>query len=189
MKRRGTIIVLMACMLVLLFAFMALCIDIGWTTLTKSQLQNAADAAAAAGAAQLADNYAAYSLPSQPHRSELIAGTCQSANRYTGLYGSYNGAGGVNALNLLSQDIQVGFTDANGSFQPNYGGYPNTVCVVARRDSEANSPVDLFFAPVLGANSLKLTASASATIYTGLISSFDAASKRARLPARLLPSP
>src|SRR5882724_5981587 len=113
--RCGAIAVFAAFLLIVLFACTAFCVDIGWTTLTKSELQNAADAAAAAGAAQLTDNYSAYSIPLQSKQSELISSARQAANRYSGTYGEYNGAGGVSALTILPQDIQIGFTDADGN--------------------------------------------------------------------------
>ena len=171
--RRGALVVLVALLLVGIFAVVALCIDIGWTTLTKSELQTAADAAAAAGVTQLSANYGAYSIPSQTNRSGLIASATQGAKSYATQYGGYNNAGGVASLAILPADIQVGFTDASGNFQLNYAGYPNTLKVIARRDASANSPLPLYFAPVLGMKTTSLTASASATIYTGLISSFD----------------
>src|ERR1043166_2654915 len=127
----------------------------------------------AAAAAQLMDNYSAYSIPSQPNKANLIATAKQNANTYALRYGGYNGAGGVSSLTILGGDVQFGFTDAKGNFDTSYAGYPNTVQVVARRDSSANSPLNLFFAPVLGSKNMPLTATSSATIYTGLISSFD----------------
>jgi hypothetical protein len=41
-----------------------------------------------------------------------------------------------------------------------------------RRDSSANSPLGLFFAPVLGMDNLNVNASAGATLYGGVINSF-----------------
>ena len=172
-ERRGAIVVLLALLLIVLFAFTAFCVDIGWMTVTKSQLQNAADSAAAAGARQLVDNYAAYSLPTQKNPQKLIDCAKQSANSYSTTYGTYNGAGDVKSLKLRPEDIQIGFTDANGNFNAASTGYPNTVRVVARRDSSANRRLPLFFAPAIGRRDAALTATASATIYSGLITSFD----------------
>src|SRR5581483_9108221 len=68
-------------------------------------------------------------------------------------------------------DIQVGFLDALGNFNPNPATsvFPNSVRVTTRRDSQANSQVALFFAPVIGTSSLPLQTSARATIYTAAI--------------------
>src|SRR5436853_4588642 len=53
-NRRGNILVLAAAALIMIMGFTAFSIDIGYITLTKAQLQNAADAAALAAAADLA---------------------------------------------------------------------------------------------------------------------------------------
>ncbi len=152
---------------------MAFCVDIGWITKTKSELQNVADAAAAAGARQLVDNYATFNLPDQQCREKLIDDAEQQANTFSKLFGGFNGSGEVKSVSILLNDIKYGFTDANGKFNPKYSGYPNTIQVLARRDTSANRPLPLFFASVLGMHEKTLTASASATIYTGLISSFN----------------
>lgn len=175
-KRLGTVAVLMALLLVPLLSFVAFCVDVGWITKTKNELQNAADASASAGARQLADNFSAYSVPAQSNGSGLISSAEQNASTYIMRYGQYNGAGDVRSLSILSTDIRYGFTDANRNFTTNFSGYPNTVQVMTRRDSSANGPLSLFFGRVMGVSSESLTASAGATIYTGLISSFSSGS-------------
>ena len=174
LHRRGAVAVAVALLLIPLLAFVAFCVDIGWMTTTKSELQNAADSAASAGARQLVDNYAAYSNSSQTKRQSLIVGAEQEATKYSQRFSGHNEAGGVSALNLLSDDIQFGFTDAAGNFQLSsvYPGYPNTVQVLERRDGGANGRLPLFFAAAIGRRDTALTATASSTIYTGLITSF-----------------
>lgn len=88
-------------------------------------------------------------------------------------YGRYNGAGNVNSLNILQNDIQYGFTDASGAYNPNYTGYPNTIRVMGRLDPTANGSLPLFFGGITGRDKSALTASSNATIYTGVINSFD----------------
>ncbi len=172
-RRRGAVIVLLALLLIGVFACTALCIDVGWMTATKSSLQNAADSAAAAGAAQLQTHYGSYSIAPQAVQTSITAAATVSASTYSTLYASYNGAGEVGSLALPASDIVYGFTDANGHFAANAGGFPNTVQVTTRRDSSANTSLSLFFAPVIGRESVDLTASSSATVYTGLISAFN----------------
>jgi hypothetical protein len=79
-------------------------------------------------------------------------------------------------LTLLDSDISIGFTDASGKFTAWSIGnaYPNTVQVTLRRDSSANKPLKLFFAPVLGVNNIALNVSATSTFYTGIVNSFKA---------------
>jgi hypothetical protein len=56
--------------------------------------------------------------------------------------------------------------------------------VTLRRDSQANTPLALFFAPVIGTNSVNLQATAAATIYTGTADSFNS---NATKPVGILP--
>ena len=172
-KRRGAVSVLVVVMLIAILACTALCIDIGWGALAQSQLQNAADSASAAGAAQLITNYSAYSIPSQSNQIGLIFSAKSSASSYCFRFAGYNKAGDVSSLALTNGDIQIGFTDASGYFDANSWNYPNTVKVKTRRDTTANGSLPLFIAPVLGTSKLNLTATSSATIYCGLISSFN----------------
>ena len=62
-RRRGGIAPMTAILLVPLVAMLAFAIDMGWITHTHNELQAAADAAALAGAAQLADDFVSYHLP------------------------------------------------------------------------------------------------------------------------------
>ncbi len=172
-SRRGAVVVFVALLLVAIFAVIALCVDIGWTTLTKSQLQTAADASASAGASKLTDNYSSYYLTSSSDQYFAIQVASDTASDYAKLYGSYNGAGGAKSLSILDADIEFGFTNANGTYIGNYLGYPNTVKVTARRDANANSPLDLFFGYVTGTKNLNLVASSKAIAYGGLITSFN----------------
>jgi len=172
-NRQGAVIVLVAVLLIAILACTSLCIDIGWASLSKSELQNAADSSSAAGAAQLMTNYGAYMSPSQSNPNGLISSAEASATTYCVQYAGYNKSGDVSSLKLLSSDIQFGFTDATGNFQSNSSSYPNTVQVLLRRDSTANTPLPLFFASIFGTSSLNLSATSSATTYAGIISSFN----------------
>jgi len=173
-ERRGAIAVIVAVLLVPLMGFVAFCVDIGWMAATKSALQNAADSAASAGARQLTDNYASYTIPSQTNRQGLINSAEVIAKTYSSLYCGYNGAGGVSSLNLLASDMIFGFTDTANNFSStaSYAGFPNTLKVVVRRDASANGRLPFFFAPIFGRKDTALTATASTTIYTGLVTSF-----------------
>ncbi|HUQ71881.1 MAG TPA: pilus assembly protein TadG-related protein [Planctomycetaceae bacterium] len=174
-RRSGHIAVMALLLLIPLFACVALCVDMGWIALTKSELQNAADAGAAAGARQLVDNYAPFSLPSQRNKDRLLNEAEASALTYGMQFGGYNSAGDKQTLTIQSGDVHPGYTTSTGLFQSRrtYAGYPNTVQVMARRDASANGALPLFFAPVIGKRDKDLSATAAATIYTGLISSFN----------------
>jgi Flp pilus assembly protein TadG len=178
-NRRGAVAVLAALLLIPLLAFVALSVDIGWMATTKSTLQNAADSAAAAGARQLTDNFAAYYSPSQTQGHSLIDSAELSALSYSQKFCGYNGAGGVTSLKLLSSDAVFGFTNAQNSFTPvtAYSNYPNTVKVTVRRDASANGRLPFFFAPAIGEKDTALTATSSATVYTGLVTAFGPVSQ------------
>ncbi len=178
-RRRGAVAVMMALLLIPLLAFVAICVDIGWIATTKTTLQSAADSAAAAGARQLTDNYAAYSIPSQTQRQTLITSAETAATAYSKNFCGYNGAGGVTSLNLLPTDTVFGFTDASNNFtsSASYHGFPNTAQVTVRRDASANGRLPFFFAPAIGKTDTALTATASMTVYTGLITAFGPASQ------------
>ena len=176
-KRDGTITPLTCILLTFIIAMVAFAVDISWATLTQSELQNTADSAALAGANKLGDNFVLYNLPTQTSaQKKALADAAVSAAKTTAKsYASYNSAGGVSGLMLLDKDIDVGFTDASGvytTYSSTSTTYPNTVKLTMRRDSAANTPLNMFFAPVIGVNSVELTASAGATIYGGTVNSF-----------------
>ena len=178
-RRRGATAVLVALLIIPLMAFVAICVDIGWMATTKSTLQNAADSAAVAGARQLTDNFASYSAPAQTNGHSLIDSAEASALTFSQKFCSYNGAGGVASLKLLSSDTVFGFTDAQNAFTPvtAYNHYPNTVKVTVRRDASSNGRLPFFFAPAIGNKDTALTATSSTTVYTGLITAFGPVSQ------------
>src|SRR4051812_24325622 len=88
-RRRGAVVAFVALLLVAIFAVIALCVDIGWTTLTKSQLQTAADASASAGASKLTDNYSSYYLTNVSDQHYAIQVASVTAADFVKLYGSY----------------------------------------------------------------------------------------------------
>ena len=174
-RRRGGIAPLTALLLIPLLGLVAFAVDMGWIVLTQSDLQNTADSAALAAAGQMMNGYVQYNLPNQGANQPTILNTAEagaraSAKQFAGL----NAAGGVSSLTLMDGDIQFGFTDAGGNYTAWSAGapYPNTVKVTVRRDSSANTPLGLFFGPVLGMSTVNLNATAAATIYAANIDSF-----------------
>jgi Flp pilus assembly protein TadG len=185
--RRAAVAPLTAILLVPLLGMVAFAVDVGWIVLAQSDLQNAADSAALAGASQLMNGFVMYNLPNQTTNQPSILSTAESgakasAKQFAGL----NAAGGVSSLTLLDSDIQFGYTDANGAYTA-YGvgsPYPNTVKVTVRRDGTANTALGLFFGPVLGLSSVNLTATASGTIYAASVNGFQ---NTPNLNAKVLP--
>src|SRR5262245_58922245 len=97
--RRGAIAPFAALMMVFLVGMVAFAVDIGWLAVTKAELQNAADAAALAGAHPLMDGSEQYALaPDSNSKLQVLNATLASARANAKLYASYNGAGGANSL-------------------------------------------------------------------------------------------
>jgi Flp pilus assembly protein TadG len=174
--RRGAVTVLVALLAVPFLGMVAFAVDIAWIVQARSDLQNAADAAALAGAEQLMSGFVQYSLPGQTGKSTILINSESTAKTYAKNFASYNTAGGVSSLVLKDADIQFGFTNAQGSYSTgwNFSGFPNTVKVTMRLDSQANNPLKLFFSPIFGVNSTDVQATAAATIYTGNVINFQA---------------
>jgi Flp pilus assembly protein TadG len=177
-SRRGSIAPLTAVLLIPLMGMMAFTIDVGWIGLVESNLQNAADSAALAGANALNEGYVAYVqagiATSSTSQSTVISTYEANAKAAAIQYAALNGAGD-SSLTLLPGDIEFGYTDASGTYTtpaPS-GSYPNTIKVTLRRDSTANGPLGLFFGPVIGTPTANLQAIAAATIHTANLNSFQ----------------
>jgi Flp pilus assembly protein TadG len=176
-RRRAAIVPLTAILIIPLLAMVAFSVDIGWLVVVETQLQNSADAAALAGTQELVTPYVAWSLPgiSGAQQNTIRNNAIQSAIATAKQYAAYNTAGNVQ-LTLLDTDIEVGYTDAQGNYNPNppLSVFPNTVGITARRDASANGSVNLFFAPVLGTSSIPLTAYARAATMEGNVNTLFA---------------
>ncbi len=178
-RRSGGLIPLAAALSVVILGMVAFAVDTSWIVLTRSELQNAADSAALAGAGQLMNGYVQYNLPNQTllQQTVILNSAISSAKAAAKQYAGLNKAGGVSPLTLLDADIQVGFLDGSGNFtaSTSTGPYPNTVKVLLRRDAQANGQLQLFFGPVLGLSRVNVLAPSAATCYAAKIDSFSTA--------------
>jgi hypothetical protein len=143
--------------LVSLIAISSLAIDVGILWAARTQLQNAADAAALAGGLNLID-------PTGPSVTQTQAETAAVQ------VASQNAAVGNTSLDLPVSDVQLGSWDIDArTFDPNVDlNDPQAVTAVdvsARLDNVANGPVPAFFSRVLGRNSFSV--GANATAYLG----------------------
>ncbi len=170
-RRKGAIIPLTAMLMTFLVGLMAFAIDLGYVASVQGQLQNAADAAALAGAEQLQNLYVQYYSPGQTQKSQIYQLATADTTTPTGpictaqQFAHDNVAGGVH-VQLLSSDISFSYYDGSNAFTaPSYPNtFPNTVTVTVRRDGRANGSLSLFFAGIFGISSIDMTATASATI-------------------------
>lgn len=177
--RRGAIALLTGLLSIPLLSMVAFAVDLGWILHTQNELQAAADAAALAGAPYLADGWVQYYAPGQSatNKASILKSAQARASQAAIDFAGYNTAGNAK-LTLLQSDIEFGYTDAGYNYTSlsSYNGFPNTLKVTLRRDSTANTSLALFFGPVLGVNSVNLTASAAATLQAGIIQGFGTTS-------------
>ena len=135
--RRGAMIPLFAVLLIPLLAMLAFSIDAGWMVLTRTDLQNTADAAALAGAERLQEMWVQYYSPGQPAQATILTDALTNSGPDSPMgtaekFAVLNKAGGVN-ITLLDRDVTFGFTDAQGNYTSHYlGGFPNTIQVIVR---------------------------------------------------------
>lgn len=160
-QRRGAIAPLAAFFLVVVMAMLAFAVDLGYVMVAKTDLQRAADAAAHAAVLE----YRSQSAP-----STVIPSVRAKARQYVTDNEILNSAASVN-LNFNnadpSGDIVVGHIDFNNPRAPmTFGdvGKFNAVRVRIRRTADKNGEVPLFFARVLGHQTLGLEAEATAAI-------------------------
>jgi Flp pilus assembly protein TadG len=166
----------MALLLIPLLGMLAFSIDCGWMVLTKTDLQHTADAAALAGAEKLQELYVEYNMPGQLDQAGILTAattnTPGSPMATAEAFASYNKAGNV-SITVLDSDVTFGFTDASGNYTSPYTGFPNTIQVITRRDSTANSPLNLFFGAILGTPTANFECTARATIYSGTVNTLQ----------------
>ncbi len=181
-KRRGSIVVLTVFLCMALCVMMAFCIDLGYIAAVKSELQNAADAAALAGAQQLQTYFVQFYMPGQTNQATIYSNattdtTTSSAPIPTAQrFAAANQAGNV-SVTVPASDVTFSYYDGTTFSSPSFPNYfPNTVNVTTRRDATANGPLGLFFARMLGINTTDLTATASATIYAGDVTTLQSIS-------------
>lgn len=147
-NRRGGVLVLGALVLVVAFAFVAFSIDVGYISLAKNQLQNAADAAALAGALELDEGAATV-----PAAAAAVA--------------AENVAGGV-AVEVRDSDVEIGLWDEDAAlFVPLTGAAVSSadaVRVTCWKRADRSNDLKLFFAPMVGMGRTDVMATATARL-------------------------
>lgn len=170
--RSGAVAPLGIILLAALLGMVAFAVDTGYVAVVRNESQNAADAAALAGMARLAEQLkAAPIIAGVPTQSaEDLTRACEAAKAVC----AQNRIGGVYA-SLLDIDIDIGFManpyDHSQSLLDK-AGWPerpyNAVLVTVRRDQRhAGGPVKLIFGRFLGTNQVEVAASATAVVAMG----------------------
>lgn len=168
-NERGVALLLVALLLLGICGFLALAIDIGYRHVAKGQLQNAADAAALAGAARLDPSGKIATAPTDARATALeFAAKNKTASKDVAI-----SSDGSNSLSE-SNDVRLGnWSPLTRVFEP--GANPvNAIQVRARRTGATDvggasigGPLDLIVAPLLGTRWAQIGVSAIATAHRG----------------------
>jgi len=149
-SEKGVTAVYVAIMLFVFIGMFALAVDVGYMMAAKNESQNAADAAALAGARRLGENYYVSTSPVTTDVTTVAQNTA-----------SQNKVAGQNPA-VDNIDIKV------GTWTPPFAEtsiFPNAVWAeVKREEGLASGAIDTFFARVLGINNYKIAATACAAI-------------------------
>lgn len=165
--RHGAVAVFTLVMMVVLIGFAALTVDVGAMYNTRADLQNAADAAALAGAgmylsAEMSKVRSATTSPDFGPVYSLIK------SQVTSIAGKYHVFGAKSTL-VQTSDITTGYLDLVSSKSTVDTGAPtktfNAVSVMLRREKGSlNGALPLTFAGIFGKTSANVSASAVAVL-------------------------
>jgi Flp pilus assembly protein TadG len=171
-NQRGAVAIMVAIAVTFfLIGFAALAVDVGYLFASKNELQNAADAAALAGAGLLGQIYANMTNAQQQTYdctqdtwSDAYGSDCESirAQAQDVVGTGKNPAGGKDII-IDVNDIYIN-TWGGSKFNTNNTVQPDAVRVIARRDDSANGPITTFFAKIFGMDTAIVTADATAAL-------------------------
>jgi hypothetical protein len=170
-RRSGTVMVLAAIMMIALFAFLAFAVDLGYIQCTSTQLQRSADAAAIASAWELIGN----NDLNGGDPSIAVCNVSTAARKYVAL----NTVGGGTPT-LAASDVTSGYLQ-NPSDQTQRicttasPAIFNTVEIRVRKAADTGGEVPLFFARLMGIDSVSRQAAATAAFINNF-SGFDVTS-------------
>ena len=158
--------VLAAVMMVMILAFTAFTLDMGYIALTKTQLQSASDAAAHAAGIELVQGTGP--IPVTAASVQALAEQAAVA-----VASSHKTGDRLAAYVDPNRDMRFGLLEWNavtGSWQENWGcvGPYNLVEVTVHRDQSGSGngdrPLTLFFAPILGPQTTNLSVTAQVAL-------------------------
>lgn len=163
-RRRGAIVFITALLMIVMMAFVAFAVDVGYLYTMRSQLQRSADSAAVAACWELIDEESV----SQPGNMTMaIADARANASQFASL----NAVGNA-APSLAAADVVVGYlsdpSNPASTIDAAQWTRSNAVQVSVRRHQGQNGEVPLFFARVLGFDSLAMQADATAALVTNI---------------------
>jgi len=162
--QRGAAAILFVLCLTVLLSFAALAVDLARINLVKVELQNAAEAAALAGARSLNATQPAPGPSDKPYNWTAASGAALNVARHN----VANAAKIHNAIietgywNIL--DTSLGLRPTNTPGLPASGDVPAIRVTIAISGTQNNGPLRLFFAPILGIAEHNVQASSIAVI-------------------------
>jgi len=189
-NQRGVTAVVVAIVIAVLMGFVALAVDIGYVAATKNELQNAADAAALAGAWLLGQIYSdmayedqqSYDCKTASPSNDCAAIKLQAKGVVGGIVGDplKNRVAGKVDMVINDADISIfdmadpavagniKYGDKGPIIEPDITTHPDAVRVRVHRESGGvNGPITTFFARIFGINTVDVKADATAAL-TGM---------------------
>ena len=160
--RRGTVVVLAAAMLTIVFGIAAFTVDLGLLNVTKGQVQNAADSAAHAAMQELINGIGPGATVTSQVASEKAGQTATNiVHRFR--------SGDVAATDLsVERDMRFGrrsWDATNNQWVKEWGVSPfNMVEVSVRRTKAAGAPLGTVFSQFLGYDSFDVEARSVASV-------------------------
>jgi len=139
-RRRGSVVVLAAFLLIVVFAMVAFAVDVGYIVHVDTELQRTADASAMAAVQRLPDQNAA----------TTAAQDVAQKNKHT------------EGPELSISDIQFGIWDRETATFTATTVEPNAVKVTVERSAERENALKLFFAPLIGTSETDVRATSIA---------------------------
>lgn len=159
---RGTVAVMVALTMTVMLAMGSAAIDIGHALVARNELQNAADAAALAGARTLGVAYEGRT-PAAMATYTLTGGDRAAIVSSAQATSVLNKAAAVN-VSVNAADVQIGLWNSATRTFTVTANQPRSVRVTTRRDGSANGPISTFLASVVGMSSVNVSAVATAEL-------------------------
>ena len=166
-RRKGNVLVLTAFMMIAMMSMLSVAVDIGYLQTARCQLQQSADAAALAAAAELIDSEA---LTGSPSMNDEIDHARAYAVQFAAANTVCTGHPVVdsNASNNPTGDVVVGYlsnpSDPSAAMDYTNSDLFNAVQVRVRRNSTRNGDVPFFFARALGVTGIGTECKATAAL-------------------------
>lgn len=165
-NRKGAVLVLAAALMLIVIGFAAFTVDLGMVTLTKGQMQSAADSAAHAATLEIARSFGPGNELSTVVAEELARA------RAVEMVGRFRTGNLASTASDEVRDVRLGRRSWNSvteSWDEVWGVSPyNMVEVTVRRTSAVESPLPMTFAQVLGRDEFDLETVGVAALAPGV---------------------